>query len=234
MDARPAEVAQNLSNGDGKFPLGSTVVRRDVLRGKVWTATPFRVIRDTGTELVIACWPGTEMMAPTTWIDWLNNGDDDVRKQAIPKLASGHWDLGKWVWRDTTLLTRYGAGEYYSVSRFFDGGDHSGAWYVDFVRPFERTRFGIDTFDLLLDLIVESDLSSYHWKDEDEYEEACRLGIISSSLRELVEVARKQVRELIGSREGPFAEDWSSWTRDESWPTPVLPADALKVGSRRE
>jgi hypothetical protein len=48
------------------FPERSTVVLRDVLRGRVWTASPYRVIRDTGTELALACWPGVEMLKPAT------------------------------------------------------------------------------------------------------------------------------------------------------------------------
>jgi hypothetical protein len=58
------------------FAEGTTVVRRDVLRGKVWSAAPYRVIRDTGTTLMLACWPGVEMLAPATWIRWLRTGDD--------------------------------------------------------------------------------------------------------------------------------------------------------------
>lgn len=41
--------------GVGGVPEGSTVARRDVFRGKVWTAAPYRVIRDVGTGLVLAC-----------------------------------------------------------------------------------------------------------------------------------------------------------------------------------
>ena len=99
--------------GVAAFPEGSTVVRRDVWRGKVWTAAPYRVIRDTGTELVLACWPGVEMLAPVTWIEWLRTGDDAVRKLAIPSLATGRWELGQWTWRDTTLLARFGVGDYF-------------------------------------------------------------------------------------------------------------------------
>jgi hypothetical protein len=43
------------------FALGSTAVRRDVFRGKVWTATPTRVILDAPGELVLCHWPGTPM-----------------------------------------------------------------------------------------------------------------------------------------------------------------------------
>jgi hypothetical protein len=131
------------------FPKGSTVVRRDVFRGQVWTAAPHRVIRDTSAELVLACWPGVEMLAPTTWIEWLRTGDDSVRKRAIPNLAAGRWALDRWVWRDTTLLTGFGADRYFSVSRFFDPEGRCGGWYVDFVCPCRRTPMGIDTFDLL-------------------------------------------------------------------------------------
>jgi hypothetical protein len=119
------------------FAEGSTAVRRDVLRGKVWTAAPYRVIRDTDRELMLACWPGVEMLAPTTWIEWLRTGDDQVRKQAIPNSAAGAWELGRWTWQDTTLLSRFAAGQYFSISRFFGPGGHCGGWYVDFVRPYD-------------------------------------------------------------------------------------------------
>jgi hypothetical protein len=134
------------------FAEGSTAVRRDTLGGKIWSATPHRVVRDSGSELVLACWPGVEMLGPTTWIQWLLTGDDAVRKQAIPNLAAGRWELGRWTWRDTTLLSHFSADDYFSVQRYFGGGHRHGRWYVNFERPYRRTRIGIDTFDLLLDL----------------------------------------------------------------------------------
>lgn len=217
--------------GNVAFPVGSTAVRRDVLHGKVWTAAPFRVIRDTGTDLVLACWPGTEMLAPTTWIEWLRTGDSAVRKQAIPNLAAGRWELDHWAWRDTTLLARFTAGEYFSVSRFFDAAGRCGDWYVDFVRPFRRTAAGIDTFDLLVDLIVRADLSGHRWKDEDEYAQGRRLGLIDDALHERVEAARRQVIGLAAARQGPFADDWSSWRREPAWPVPVLPPGMQEMGT---
>ena len=48
-------------------------------------------------------------------------------------------------------------------------------WYANFERPFQRTPIGIDTFDLLLDLVIEPD-SSYRWKDEGEYRLGRQLG----------------------------------------------------------
>jgi hypothetical protein len=207
------------------FAEGSTVVRRDMLQGKIWTASPYRVIRDTGAHLALACWPGVEMLKPATWIQWLRTGDDAVRRQAIPNMAAGRWELGRWAWRDTTLLIRSGPGDYFSVSQFFDAAGHCDGWYVDFIRPWRRTLIGVDTFDLLLDLVVTADLSGYRWKDEDEYAQGRRLGLIDDTLHCCVDAAREQVVSLIESRQGPFAEDWSSWRRDPAWPTPVLPAD---------
>ncbi|MGF7238966.1 MAG: DUF402 domain-containing protein [Frankia sp.] len=212
-----------------RFAPGATVVRRDTLRGQIWTAAPHRVVEDDGHELLLACWPGVEMLAPTTWIEWLRTGNDTVRKQAIPNLAAGRWDLGRWNWRDTTVLGRFGAGDYFSVHRYFDSDHQCGGWYVNFEVPYRRTAIGIDTFDLLLDLVVEADLSGHSWKDEDEYAHGRRLGLISDRLHTRVDEARHQVISLIETRQGPFADDRSDWRCDPRWPTPRLPDDATGI-----
>jgi len=213
----------------GQFAEGSTVVRRDVLRSKIWTAAPFRVVEDSGDVLVLACWPGTEILSPTTWIEWLRTGDNTVRRQGILNLASGRWELARWTWRDTTLVTRSNANDCFSVYRFFDQSKAQSSWYINFERPFTRTRIGIDTFDLFLDLIVEPDLSGHTWKDEDEYEHGRRLGLIDDALHADVEESRLRVRGMVESRQGPFAGTWSSWEPDPNWPTPELPADVLSI-----
>jgi len=52
-----------------RFDEGATATRRDVLDGKVFTATPHRVLRDTGDELLLTHWPGIAALAPRTRID---------------------------------------------------------------------------------------------------------------------------------------------------------------------
>ena len=82
---------------------------------------------------------------------------------------------------------------------------------------------GIDTLDLLVDLVVTPDLSARRWKDEDEYAQGRRLGLITDALHLRVEAARQHVVSLVESRQGPFAEGWSSWQPDPTWPLPALP-----------
>lgn len=209
------------------FPGGATAVRRDVVDGKIWTAAPYRVVEDDGTVLRLACWPGIESMAPTTWIRWLLTGDDSVRKQGIPDLARGRWQLGPWVWRDTTVVSWVGVDPDFSIDLFtpVDGG--AARWYVNFERPARRTAIGVDTFDLLLDLVADAELRQWSWKDEDEYAQGRRLGLITEVDHRRVQQARERAVALLETRGGPFAEHWSSWPISADWPTPVLPARAL-------
>jgi Protein of unknown function (DUF402) len=209
------------------FAEGSTAVRRDTLGGKIWSAAPYRVVLDTGGALMLCMWPGTQMVGPANWIESQRANDAAIRKRAVPDLAAGTWEVGRWTWRDTTVLSRFSPGDYFSVHRYFDAGQHCGGWYVNFERPCQRTRIGIDTFDLFLDLVVEPDLSGYAWKDEDEYAQARRIGLIDDALHARVDAARQQVLALIQAGQGPFAENWSAWQRQPDWPLPVLPAEAL-------
>jgi hypothetical protein len=215
--------------GPAVFAEGTTAVRRDVLHGRVFTAMPHRVVRDTGGELVLAYWPGIESLAPTTWIGWHGSGDDELRKRAIGDLVRGRWELGRWVWRDTTVLSWFGADEDFSVHRFWDRAGEPQRWYVNFERPVQRTRIGIDTFDLLLDLVIAADRSRWAWKDEDEYAHGRRLGLIGAAEHRRIEQARERAIALVQAGSGPFAQEAAARPPQVGGPVPVLPPDALAV-----
>lgn len=210
------------------FAPGTTAVRRDVLAGRVWTAAPHRVLHDDGTQLALAYWPGVATYSPTTWIRWLADGDDSTRKQAITDLAAGTWTLGEWVWRDKAVLTWIVDPDFnlqlYQPQPLTAG---TAFWKINFERPCRRTRMGIDTFDLLLDLIGDPTGETWRWKDEDEYDQARRLGVISDAEHRRVERARERALAFVAARQGPLAKDWSSWQVPDEWPLPVLPVGAL-------
>jgi len=202
---------------------GATVVRRDLLDGRVWSATPFRALRDSNGVLLLALWPGITSMAPKTWVDSQLTGDDQVRRQGLPDLARGEWRLDRWVWRDTGRLSWVGVDPGFSVDCFFDVSGRPLNWYLNFERLPVRTPLGIDTFDLLLDMVIAPDLTSWKWKDEDEYAHARRLGLIDDQEHRRVSRARERAVALVSSRGGPFAESRTSWRASPEWAVPVLP-----------
>lgn len=214
------------------FAAGATVVRRDVLRGEIWTAGPLRAVHDRpGGELLLARWPGIEALVSTTWIDWLAEGDDSAREQAVALLVNGDWRLAPGRGETPRCSAGSVSTRNFSVHRFHDVESGEMNWYVNFERPYRRTRIGIDTFDLLIDLVVAPDLSSWSWKDEDEYAQGRRLGLIGDAEHRRIEQARLRAVALIESRGGPLAQDWSDWRVQPDWPLPALPDDVLDVPS---
>jgi hypothetical protein len=210
------------------FAPGTTVVRRDVFRGRVWSAQALRVVSDDPEALVAACRPGAQSLAPAAWIASQVSGQSTGRMRALDDLASGDWRLGRWTWQDTVLLLWNPPATYFSVNAFYapDGDHRLDHWYVNFQRPLRRTGLGFDTFDLLLDLVVTPDLSRWTWKDEDEYAQGRRLGVVDDTDHAAVEAARDQVLAMIKSAGGPFstAAGWHRWTSSPAWPTALLPA----------
>jgi hypothetical protein len=227
-DVGPAVTAPDTSDtSDTRFVPGTTVVRRDVHLGKVWSAQPYRALADTGTVLELGYWPGIHSLAPTTWTTALRTGDDAARKSGLANLAAGAWELGPWAWRHTVVRSRFETGEMFSLHRFQDPDTGEPLrLYVNFERPIVRTRIGIDTLDLLVDLVVEPDLSGHHWKDVDEYTQGRRLGFITDAEHRRVEQARERALGLLQDRSGPFAEPWPTWAPDATWPLPELPDGA--------
>ncbi|MFD2080110.1 Protein of unknown function [Actinopolymorpha cephalotaxi] len=214
---------------DRAFATGSTVVRRDVLRGKVWTATPFRVVSDTRDLLAVAIWPGVSRLAPTHQPALSSSRREEiVRDVALPNLVNGKWELTALTWQTHTKLTLVEPGTYFGVDLFFGAAGELVISYVNFQRPFRRTPIGVDTFDLLLDLVIEPD-GTCLWKDELEDDQGRRLDIVTEDEHRHVQEAREQALALLDQRSWPFDERWHSWRRETRWELPTLPVNATAV-----
>ncbi|MFC7530135.1 hypothetical protein [Actinoplanes sp. GCM10030250] len=202
-----------------------------MIHGRVWTAGAHRVLHDDGTSLVLATWPGTIGLAPTRWIEWFTTGDDTQRPQAVADLADGRWQLGRWTWRDTAVLTWVGLDPYFNLQLYLPVNGGTPFWKINFERPVTRTSAGIDTFDLLLDYVTDPATGHWRWKDEDEYAQARQLGVITDPERRQVDAARERAVAFAEAGRGPLGEDWDTWHVAGDWPLPVLPADVLALGA---
>ena len=211
------------------FEKGRTVVRRDVHRsGRVWTQQALRVVDDGNEALVTACAPGAEAQWPALYAKARTDGDRAVRTEAFDAMATGAWELAATVWQKTDLLLWKPPTAWFSINAFYipDGeGRRLRNWYVNFERPTARTPGGFDTFDLTVDLLIAPDLTSWEWKDEDEYAHVRRLGIVTDTEHQAVDTARAQALAMLAERSGPFAhaERWAAWRWEPTWPTPRLP-----------
>lgn len=97
-------------------------------------------------------------------------------------------------------------------------------WYVNLQRPLTRTELGFDTWDQSLDIVVSPRLT-WCWKDEDEFMEVQRLGILDATEAAAVRAEAQSVIKRIDGRQAPFSADWPSWRPNPHWPSPRMPAN---------
>ena len=62
-------------------------------------------------------------------------------------------------------------------------------------------------------------LSSWRWKDEDEFQALIEWGLIDPD--EALSV-RAEALSKASKREPPFSDPWPSWKPDSDWPLPSL------------
>lgn len=185
------------------FEPGEIVALREIWKGRVWKARPCTVVHDLPEQLALYIPKGTKTKIPPG--------------SGIPR---DHWKLEEGEWTlDTLRLTT--PGEPHSVLLWWPEGQFAG-WYVNLERPLERTPLGFDYLDLELDIRVRLD-RSWEFLDEDEFEEAQRLGVISAEEAAAVRAEADRVIERIQSWQSPFCDGWEQWRPDPAWPVPTLP-----------
>jgi len=131
------------------------------------------------------------------------------------------WVLGGGTWSEPHALMLTPTGAASSIWAFWDGQWSFEGFYVNLQEPLRRTRFGFDTTDHVLDVVVEPDLS-WRWKDEDELAEAIRLGRFTPEEAAAVRREGERVVAMLEARIWPFDLDWAHWRPDPAWPRPAL------------
>jgi hypothetical protein len=163
---------------------------------------PWIVVHDRPEQLALFIPDGTPTKIPP--------------KPGIPR---DEWTLHDGTFgHDALRLTR--PGDPHSVLLFWKDGAFNG-WYVNLERPLVRSPVGFDYLDRELDIHVHPD-RSWHLLDEDEFEEAQRLGVISPEEATAVRAEAERVIRLIEAWEAPFCDGWEQWRPEPAWAIPEL------------
>jgi RimJ/RimL family protein N-acetyltransferase len=187
---------------------------RELWDERVWLARAWTVLEDRPERLVLASAPGAETRIPV---------DAAGSRLRVPE---AEWQLAESTWQNWTIRVAR-PGEPWSTLVFLDScGEHL-SWYVNFERPFARSRAGWDTLDWKLDLLVFPD-GRQELKDEDELRAAGEAGIV-----DVPEV----VAALARVRAQPsWPTGFEQVEIDPAWSTARLPAgwDAVEPADQDE
>jgi predicted RNA-binding protein associated with RNAse of E/G family len=201
------------------FSPGQNIVLRQIWQGRIWSAGPQIVVRDTPELLALYIMPGALCKLPR------NLSDGRVKPYCR---ISGEYVAKDVVWSDFFCLRLKIPGTDYSVEIFRDSDMIFRAWYINMESQFSRIAVGFEYTDEELDIVMKPDLSAWHWKDEDELAEAVALGLITPERAAYLHAEGERVVKWLQSGKSPF-NGWENWRPDPSWSVPVLPEGWDKI-----
>jgi hypothetical protein len=186
---------------------GEVVALREIWRGRIWSARPAIVVRDTEPERRFFVPAGMSWMCPRR---------PDGTSLRLPESAPGsQWTLAPCDW-DTNALSFAWPDVAHAVLVFWTADWIPRGWYVNLQEPLRPFPAGFDYMDHALDIVVTPNLSSWSWKDVAE-------GIYSDAeARGFRDEGERAIERLL-ERRTPFDRDWTTWRPDPSWPVPDLP-----------
>ncbi len=179
---------------------------------------PVTVVRDTDELLAVWMAPGTECVKPV-----LADGTP-VHQEPLATRYTAPRTVARARWSGTGVLKLARPGQPWSVWLFWQRGWRFKNWYVNLEEPRTRWAGGIDSEDHFLDISVQPD-RSWQWLDEDEFDQAQRVGLMDAAKAQRVREAGQEAVEVIREWGAPFSGGWERWRPDPAWQVPRLPAD---------
>ncbi|MGW5233042.1 cytidylyl-2-hydroxypropylphosphonate hydrolase [Streptomyces nodosus] len=181
-------------------------------------ARPVTVVRDDAELLAVWMAPGTECVRPV-----LADGTP-LHAEPLESRYTKPRAVRRDRWFGTGVLKLARPGEPWSVWLFWEPGWQFKNWYVNLEEPLARWADGVDSEDHFLDICVYPD-RSWGWRDEDEFAQAQRDGLMDPGLAARVREAGRSAVEVIHAWGAPFSDGWQHWRPDPAWSVPPLPED---------
>ncbi|MFF5918340.1 DUF402 domain-containing protein [Streptomyces flavochromogenes] len=186
--------------------------------GDVHICRPVTVVQDTPDLLAVWMAPGTECVRPVLADGTPVHEEPLATRYTAPRTT----ELARWSGSGVLKLAR--PGEPWSVWLFWERGWRFRSWYVNLEEPRVRWSGGFDSEDHFLDISVYPD-HSWLWRDEDEFAQAQRSGLMGPEQAARVRGAGQRAVDRIKAWGAPFSDGWENWRPDPAWRVPELPAD---------
>jgi hypothetical protein len=185
---------------------GDTIVRRDVWRGQPKVAWGGLVVQDADDLLALYMPEGSPL------------------RYAPDFFGEPHPWSPKDRWEGHGILQLQRPGEMHAVWVFWQGKDREFAsWYINIQEPFRRTRFGVDTQDLELDIVV-SPGGAWRYKDDEQLETWISRGRWTAAEVAAIRGEARRMGRLLDAGARWWSDDWAAWEPDPDWPRPRLPS----------
>lgn len=211
--------------GGGAWAVGEHILWR--YRGnasdRFHICRPVTVVQDSPELLAVWMAPGTPCVKPM-----LADGTP-LHREPLETRYTKPRHLVRAHWAGTGVLKLARPGDPWSVWLFWERGWRFRNWYVNLEEPLRRWSHGVDSEDHFLDLEVYPD-RSWAWKDEDEFAQAQRVGLLHPDQAVRVRQAGRSALEVVRAWGTPFADGWENWRPDPRWRPPALPADWDRPG----
>ena len=202
-----------------RWSTGETIALRYFPRGELRWVKPVRVVDDSDDVIALFLAANTTIKKPVR----IDDGLEIDRSLTYEQRYRLGWALGEATWRDNSVLMLTRPGSAHSYWAFWDDATWGLiAWYVNIQAPLARSPIGFDSEDYVLDLVIEPDLSSWRWKDEDELADAVRLGRFTDNDAERIRAEGATAIDALSSSSWPFACGWEKWRPDPAWTVPDL------------
>jgi predicted RNA-binding protein associated with RNAse of E/G family len=189
-----------------RFAPGTNIELREIWDGRTWELRSGIVVKDNPG--VVAAYTPAGSRADVAVAE---PGGERLR------LPPRDWQLAEaTVPVNRNFLAVHPEGASHSTLLIRDSTWNLLCWYINLESPLRRTTAGFEYTDHFLDVVIESDLSSWRWKDEDELSEAVDRGLVTAAHAEsFYEEGERAVERLIERRE-PYSDAWEDWSPTES------------------
>ena len=153
---------------------GDQILQQDVMLGRLITTRVQTVVQDDDESLILYSHPRANYRSTVL----RDRYSIPVIERVQRMLDTECWSMEDRQSGDYHMVSISPPNLWYSIWLFRDSDWRVRNWYVNFQSPLARSERGIIVEDLTLDIKIEKDFS-WSMKDEDEFDEMVRFGVIS-------------------------------------------------------